>query len=244
MFLRPLHEAYGDRLIHICGKLANLRADINYGVLTDQSDALSAAYAIEAELMAWLAALPSNFAYATVECNSVDSSFKDRCRGLLPYKNRYHLYRSYWIANIWNQYRTARIIANQIILGYMAAISEDTPFSSLPDDLQAQFTKISDTIHELSADVCASVPYHFGVGEMEGSIPGMAPQTESSIGGYLLLWPLSLAGMAECKGDPMRRWAADCLKVIGHTMGIDQALALVDIMESDEYFTPKRPQRG
>ena len=243
MFLRPRQEAYGDRLIGICGKLANLRADINYGVLSDESEALSRAYAIEAELVAWLAGLPSTFAYATVENASVDSSFKDRCRGLLPYGNRYHLYRSYWMCNLWNQYRSARIITNHIILGYMDALSGEKPLSSLPSELQAQFHKISDTIHQLAADVCATVPYHFGVGEMEGSIPGMAPQTESFIGGYILLWPLSMAGMTEAKGHPMRLWAADCLKLIGHSMGVDQALALVDIMESDEYFVPNRPRR-
>lgn len=234
MFLRPQQEAYGDHLIRICGKLANLRADIDAKVIVDFTEIISSAYAIEAELVAWLAALPSRFLYTTVENARIDTEFRDRCRGLLPYRNRYHIYRSFWACNIWNQYRSARIMANQYILGYTKALARGKPTSSLPGDLQTQLRAVRSTIQQLAADICASIPYHFGVGDVENSLPGESPQTESFIGGFVLLWPLYLAGATEGKNHPLRKWVTECLQLVGHSMGIDQALALVDILDTDD----------
>lgn len=241
MFLRPQQEAYGDHLIRICSKLANLRADTDAKVLVDFTEIISAAYAIEAELIAWLAALPPNFSYTTVESEWIDSTFRDRCRGLLPYENRYHIYRSFWVCNVWNQYRSARIMTNQHILGYTKALAGGKPMSSLPSDLQNQLRTVRSTIQQQAADICASIPFHFGVGDIENSLSGASPQTESFIGGFILLWPLYLAGVTEGKNHPMRKWATDCLELVGHSMGIDQALALIDVIETEDRFSDTDP---
>jgi hypothetical protein len=42
-----------------------------------------------------------------------------------------------------------------------------------------------------------------------------------------------MAGASEGKNHPLRKWGIDCLRLIGHGMGIDQALALIDVLESE-----------
>lgn len=237
MFLRPQTQAHGDSLIRICARLAKLYADIDTKALSDSAEILSAAYAIEGELVAWLAALPSDFSYTTVEIGMLEPLFKDRRCRVLPYNNKYHVYRSYWLCNAWNQYRSARIMANHIILCYLKRISANKPANSLSGNIQGQLHVICNTMDQLSEDFCASVPYNLGAGEMEHT-PGWSPNSDSFIGGYILLWPLFLVGTTKRRTHPMRDWVMDCLKHVGHAMGIDQALALVDMMESEERFWP------
>lgn len=237
MFLRPQTQAHGDSLIRICARLANLYADIDTKALSDSAEILSAAYAIEGELVAWLAALPSDFSYTTVEIGMLEPLFKDRRCRVLPYNNKYHVYRSFWLCNAWNQYRSARIMANHIILCYLKRIAADKPPNSLSGNIQGQLHVICNSMDQLSEDFCASVPYNLGAGGMEHT-PGWSPNSDSFIGGYVLLWPLFLVGTTKRRKHSMRDWVMDCLKHVGHAMGIDQALALVDIMESGERFSP------
>lgn len=239
MFLRPQTEAHIDGLIRVCAKLANLCADMKTKAISGEAEILSASYAIEGELMAWLAALSSAFSYTTVETDMFDPSFKTCCRGILPYNNKYHIYRNFWVSNFWNQYRCVRIMNNHLILGCLQKLSANTSATSVCGDLQGHSRSIKDTSSRLAEDICASVPYNLGAGSME-STQGWSPTSESVIGGYVLLWPLALAGTTTDREHPMRNWVVDCLKRIGHSMGIDQALALMDMMESEPFPSDPR----
>lgn len=61
MILQP-EQVHGNRLLTIIGILSNLRADICANMYNEQ-EIISAASAIEASLIAWLAALPPEFNY-------------------------------------------------------------------------------------------------------------------------------------------------------------------------------------
>ncbi|GFF46730.1 uncharacterized transcriptional regulatory protein YKL222C [Aspergillus udagawae] len=232
MFLRPQTDAYGDRLIYIIGQLANLRADVRQKYMTDNQEILAAAYDIEAELLAWLASLPPDFSYTTVENTYSDAAFKRLCRGILPYNNQYHIYSDLWICHTWNQYRCARIIVSEIILSCLRRLFVKSAGAS-PSELQSHCFKIRSTTRQLATDICASVPYHFGVGSTGESQTGSVHINESHTAGLVLLWPLVMAGASEGKNHPLRKWGIDCLRLIGHGMGIDQALALIDVLESE-----------
>lgn len=93
MLLRPA-EAHSNRLIIIIGKLSNLRADIKDDKFASDQDIVSAASAIDAELIAWLAALPPQFTYETRTVAPDDYMFAHRCRGLAPYDDQYYVYPS------------------------------------------------------------------------------------------------------------------------------------------------------
>ncbi|KAL4880985.1 hypothetical protein BJY04DRAFT_190555 [Aspergillus karnatakaensis] len=232
MYLRPQIDAYCDRLICIAGKLSNLRADINTRKLTDANETLSAAYAVEAELLAWVAAGPPDFLYTTYECSSVEQWTRMFGNKPFPYNNQYHVYRDLWICHTWNQYRCSRIIASEIILSCLRRLSAASPTMAMSKELQNHCARIRNITRELASDICASAAYHLGV---EGSPAASftVPTNYCYVGGMLLLWPLTLAGGTEPKNHALRQWTRDCLRLIGHSIGIDQALALIEVLEEE-----------
>ncbi|RAL16853.1 Zn(II)2Cys6 transcription factor [Aspergillus homomorphus CBS 101889] len=230
-FLRPQTEAYSDRLISITGRLANLRADIRDKVITDNQDILTTVYSIEGELMTWLAALPSRFLYTTIESPWPTQSNW----GLTSYNNRYHVYQDLWLSHAWNQYRCARIMISEYILTYTYRLNL---CMTLSPDLISHHAQVRDQAKKLALDICASVPYHFSADLVTGEATtfNTVALEHGFIRGMILLWPLFLAGATEPKDHSLRRWVVDCLALIGNRMGIDQALALIDILEGGETF--------
>lgn len=230
MLLRP-SEAHSNRLIVIIGKLSNLRADIQARAFSNEREIISMASSIEADLIAWLAALPPEFTYETHTKSPYDTLLQEKCRGQALYDDQYHVYPNLWVCNTWNQYRCARIIVSEIILSHIRQISDSSSLRSLSDEFRLHCKTLRSTIRRLAVDICRSVPFHLGAHEKD--VSPNCPPPESYIGGLMLLWPLFLAGVVENPNHGLRRWVVQCLKMIGHTMGLDQALALMDIVASD-----------
>ncbi|KAL4874796.1 hypothetical protein BJY04DRAFT_224637 [Aspergillus karnatakaensis] len=246
MYLRPQIEAYCDRIIYITGQLSNLRADIHKNILTDPYTILSKAYAIEADLIAWLAISPPEFLYTTIEHQLPAWTSSSSTTPPPLYNNRYHLYHDLWVGHTWNQYRCSRIIVSEIILACLRRLSSlsGTPPSK---ELRRQCTTLRKTTRDLALDICASVPYHFGFPVDTPSTPSTTltttrktntslPPTQTNIGGMLLLLPLAIAAATEQRGHPMRRWVTTCLNVIGRGMGIDQAFAILEMLDVEAGF--------
>jgi hypothetical protein len=227
------NDAIGNRLIMIIGNLSNLRADIHAKVFDNPQDVLTTACAIEADLIAWLASLPPEFTYTSHTVSPLDRVFEQRCRGILPYHNEYHVYPELWVCNCWANYRCARILVSEIILSHVHKLSASSPNSALSEDFRLHCKSLRATTSRLGADICRSVPFHLGAcnSQVPADVPQMPP--ESYLGGLMLLWPLYLAAMVEGPTHPQRRWVVNCLSMIGHTMGLDQALALMDILAAD-----------
>jgi hypothetical protein len=230
MFLRP-GEAHGNRLIMIIGRLSNLRVDIREKILTDPREIISVASSIEADLIAWLAVLPPDFTYETHTKSPYDFMFQERCRGLALFDDKYHEYPSLWICNTWNQYRCARILVSEIIVSHIRKLSDSSSIRLLSDEFRQHCKTIWATTQRLAVDICRSVPYHLGA-HLKHASPNFPPP-ESYMGGLMLLWPLFLAGIVENPNHALRRWVIQCLKMVGHSYGFDQALAIMDIVAAD-----------
>lgn len=224
-------EAHSNRLVMIVGRLSNLRADIISNAISDDQQVISIASAIEAELIAWLAALPPGFSYETHTKSRFDYGFQGRCRGLAPYDDQYHVYPDLWAFNTWNQYRCARMLVSEIILTHIRQLSDSSSLRSLSEEFQLHCKTLRANIRRLAIDICRSVPYALGVHKPEFD-PNMPPP-DSYLGGLVLLWPLYMAGTAENSTHPLRRWVVQCLRMVGFTYGLDQALALMDIVAAD-----------
>ncbi|CAG7942592.1 hypothetical protein PENNAL_c0016G08974 [Penicillium nalgiovense] len=230
MFLQPA-EAHGNRLVMIIGKLSNLRADICANMYSDEREIISAASAIEADLIAWLAALPPEFSYTTHVTTPFDFAFQKRFRGITPYDDQYHVYPSTWACSSWNHYRSARIVVSEIILTRIRKISDNSSMASLSEEFRLQCRTLRSTIRRLAVEICRSVPFHFNAHHVERD--SNLPPPESYLGGLVLLWHLFVAGVVEDPRHGLRRWVIKCLEMIGNTMGIDQALAVADIVAVD-----------
>jgi hypothetical protein len=230
MFLRPA-EAHGNLLVMIIGKLSNLRADIRANTFNNEREIISAASAIEADLIAWLASLPPEFNYTTNVKSPFDFAFQQRFRGIDPYDDQYHVYPNLWVCNSWNQYRSARIVVSEIILSHVRQISDSSSLSSLSEEFRLQCRTLRSTIRRLAVEICRGVPFYFNAHQADKE-PSLPPP-ESYIGGLVLLWPLFVAGIVENPRHGLRRWVVKCLEMIGNTMGIDQALAVADMVAAD-----------
>lgn len=241
--LPGLKDALGNRLILIIGNLSNLRANIHTKVMSNVQEIISAACAIEADLIAWLAVLPPDFTYSSHTLMPMDRSFERRCHGIRPYNSEYHIYPDIWSPNCWNHYRCARILVSEIILAHVHKLSSSTS-TSLSEDFRLYCSSLRSTIRRLGADICRSGPFHLGACNSE-----VLPETnilppESYLGGLMLLWPLFIAGMIEGPTHPQRRWVIQCLKTIGNTWGLAQALALMDLLIVDPGMFHSAEQYG
>ncbi|KGO74064.1 hypothetical protein PITC_097500 [Penicillium italicum] len=230
-FLDPA-EAHGNRLVMIIGKLSNLRADICANKYNNsEREIISAALAIEADLIAWLAALPPEFNYTTHLSSPFDFAIQKQFRGISPYDDQYHVYPTPWVCNSWNQYRSARIVVSEIILSHVRKLSDSSSPVSLSEEFHVQCRTLRLTIRRLAVEICRSVPFHFNVHLVNSE--SNLPPPESYIGGLVLLWHLFIAGVVESPQHRLRRWVVKCLGMIGNTMGIDLALAVADIVAAD-----------
>ncbi|KAJ5419248.1 uncharacterized protein N7487_002798 [Penicillium crustosum] len=227
-----IKNAVGTKIILIIGHLSNLRANIHTQTLTDPQEILSAACAIEADLLAWLAALPPDFTYSSHTLMPLDRSFERRCHGIRPYNNEYHIYPGIWAANCWNHYRCARIFVSELILSQVHKLSSSSP-TSLSDDLRLYSKSLRSTIRRLGADICRSTPFHLGACNSEVLPESAILPPESYLGGLMMLWPLFIAGIVEGPTHPQRRWVIQCLHTIGNTWGLAQALAEMDLLIVD-----------
>lgn len=230
--LPQVKDAVGNKLIMLIGNLSNLRANIHTKAFSDPQEVLSAACAIEADLIAWLAALPPDFTYSSHTLMPLDLTFERRCHGIRPYNNEYHIYPDVWAPACWNHYRCARILVSEIILSHVHKLSNSSP-TSLSEDFRLHCKSLRSTISRLGADICRSVPFHLGACNLEvlPETPMLPP--ESYLGGLMLLWPLFIAGMVEGPTHPQRRWVIQTLGTIGNSRGLDQALAVMDLLTVD-----------
>ncbi|KAJ5902695.1 hypothetical protein N7495_003223 [Penicillium taxi] len=237
MYLRP-DEAHANSLIIIIGKISNLRADIKSNILTSNNDILSVASAIEMDLISWLRLLPPTYDYETRTKSAYDFKFQQRCHGIALYDDKYHVYPNLWVSNSWSQYRCARIILSELILTRTLEQAKSSSSKSLSPELRLYCNSLHSTVRRLAVDICRSLPFHFRAHDdgSDGSHNTTLPPPEGYLGGLLLLWPLFLAGAVEKNGHALHTWVIRSLLIIGNTMGLDQALALMDILGYDPSF--------
>src|ERR1700726_3460350 len=92
----------------MCFRLLDLRAAIKSDDITDLNVVREAAIETDADLEAWRAALKPSWSYATVNAGNTPSG--------TYFRGKYHIYDNPWTAQVWNNWRTLRILINRIIL--------------------------------------------------------------------------------------------------------------------------------
>ena len=129
----------------MCFRLLDLRAAIKSGDITDPKAIREAAIEMDGDLEAWRATLQPSWSYATVDAGDALAStyFEGKC----------HIYSSLWTAQVWNNWRTLRILVNRIFL-------QNEIRSGAPDSTH-ESTALS-LIHQLSTEICISVSSFIG----------------------------------------------------------------------------------
>ncbi|KAH7327287.1 hypothetical protein BKA65DRAFT_528232 [Rhexocercosporidium sp. MPI-PUGE-AT-0058] len=212
-------QAAATTLSNLAIRYCNLRASMSsFRDYSDPERVISTACTLDNEYDMWARTCPLQYIYQTVTLNErSDDVFSDH----------YHVYSSIWIAAIWNNYRSARILVNELILDQLGYLSQVNPESNLLWEdhcfYENQILTSNSTLLQLCYDICASVPYFLGYNPESRGFTDQAPK---SVNGNLLIWPLYTAGVTGMVSDVMRCWVAGRLQWITDVMGIRQAAPL------------------
>jgi hypothetical protein len=219
--------SYEDQLTKVIAKLCNFRADMRDGVIVDRADILSIVFAIDSELAGLVSNVSPSFSYTICKWSDSRSFRINEDCSLSSYNGYFHVYESFWVYNFWNSYRYARIFVNEIILGELKSITAQAE-SPQPRVITGINVAVSVTWCDNAADICSTVPSRFGVDSVTGKVQN--PSILKTAGGFTLLFPLYVAACVDDYPKPVCTWVIDCLEITGLVLGIDTALALIDVL--------------
>jgi hypothetical protein len=217
------HMSTGLNVQGVMVLLADLRADIEEGILKSQVDIVLRARELDNTLLQLAESAPTDWAYDEI-LTDADSD--------IIYNGKYHVYYNLWMGYMWNALRTQRILIHQIIRDALSAGVTSFPPVFTNEYYITQYNLVSKTLLSVQEDILSSVPQHIGVGEPPRSIANAKESYMVPIsGGMFLMWPLWLAGIPDGTALPIRNFVSRTLHSIGDNQGIQQAHVFAGIIE-------------
>ncbi|KAK4939888.1 hypothetical protein LTR66_014966, partial [Elasticomyces elasticus] len=137
-----------NRFAEINGQLASVRFRIKDERISSFSELVALLLPIDQELELWAHSLPVSWTY---------QSYRSSVSAASPYG--YDIYPSFWVASVWNNYRSVRILINEHILSITART-----VSAEGESARANAITV---FRDMAAGVHRSVQYHLGV--LDGS---------------------------------------------------------------------------
>lgn len=206
-----------QQLFPIIGRLCALRAAAERPHGSDIK-AVTLAKFIDSDLEDWKNSLPPAFSYSMIQSNNTEYVFS----------GTYHIYSNTWTAAVWNVYRCARILTQEIITAWLSRNSMPNPAL---DESQRRHSE--NLLANLAYDICASAP--FILGASSSSVYSSQPARAAS--GTALLWPFYLAATMDQQLVGVRAWIITRLELIGRIMGIKQAESLANVLRTKREIT-------
>ncbi|MCJ1280405.1 hypothetical protein MMC21_008233 [Puttea exsequens] len=193
-------------------------------------------YAISVDLLvaAWPESLPPEWKH--LPATGFDYPFGDVPKSAFVYEDRNDIYLDLWVQSIWNQYRSARIKIQTIILDCIAWL--DMPYEH-QWYWRAVYARM--ITQEMTDDVCGSVPFALGTkilggpGDRDGvEYPylGSSKASEdhrraaSALGGWHLLEPMRTCLSGLGLRDGQKEW-------VGEQMGRIKRIYALQGMKGD-----------
>lgn len=223
----------GDRLVKVMAKFAGVQADVREGILSDSSEIVKMAMAIDLELEQFASNVSASFTYKVETQPGSVSSCEDEKGNFCHYQGTYHIYQSVWSCNIWNNYRYIRILVNDMILDHLRLIALGGHQVLDYGLFKAHCIRIRDLMRQLATDICCSIPFKFGIAGNESKNVFDSPHTYAGTG-FTLLLPLTMAALVGGASSPIHDWAMRCFNVIGREMGIGTALTIMTVLGEEQ----------
>ena len=221
-------------------EFANFRAGIMKGTISDPDVIVARSLELDGILLAYHINPPVGWEYESVY---TEEKFD------VVYKGRYDVYFDYWIAQVWNAMRTIRIMLHEQIRATLLRGFNSKPPRYTQSEHTAQFQISTDLVHELQAEIIASVPQHLGciskspsansdrfITNLMGYLDADSNMIRMS-GGYFLIWPLWFCGVMDTATEEVQQYVMKILRSIGRNMGIQQANVLADVVEAKTGIT-------
>jgi hypothetical protein len=215
---------------HMCTIIARLNdnriEDLHSHRPSMDASILSRAFTIDSEIQAIVAQLPPE--YSPQIFTSAPDQFFGNAENIAPFEGIYHKYPSFIAAMAANHFRYARLLNIEVIFNRYKRMVAQPDFVAT-QDFKDHCYAMRDLVRELARDICATVPYSCGF--IDGPNAQMLGQRlVTTVGGVGLLFPLYVAASVDGYGSACSHWVSRCFNLIGREMGIDQALALADIL--------------
>lgn len=211
-------EASLNRFSELNEHLAAIRAEIKRKGICNPAAVAAMLDPVDRKLEDWRTRLPDSWRFKSYrslgsEVDSVES-----------YKLQYDEYPGLWVASTWNNYRMIRILIHESIMTATMKHGSDKEKRELQHSAK--------TLTEMTNGICYSVPYILGDrpnarGASQAENPNIIPKP----GGYLLVWPLFLAGALSTTSKDQRIWIARALRDIGLRMGMQLAVSMAIKLE-------------
>ncbi|KAI2819557.1 hypothetical protein CBS115989_4408 [Aspergillus niger] len=220
------------KLSDIMIALAYFRALVKDRTLCDPETIIASAKYIDRNLCSLADNMPKDWQFQVVELETTSE---------VVMGTQYHVYPDAWVAGVWNNIRTCRLLLHQEIKRQLENVLDTHLFEAV------QYQQSVIIMQQLVSDICASVPQYCGYipDVVDGSpdtpqatsvADGLTSAYQSSngipatAGIYLLFWPLLSAGQM-ANSEKQRGWIIDRMRYIGETTGIQQAFVFEDILK-------------
>jgi hypothetical protein len=217
-------------LISVIARFVQLSAHVRSQVLVDgrpkTADMIRKALEIDEELDSW--ERRQKGAWTVVE-ERVDVLFP----GQAVFDGCDHVYADMYIARVWNHYRWARTMVNQMLLESI----DRFPVASAPLLMPKQQKQLSlDRIQRLARDTLVSTPSHYRHPSLQPAHCDYFDRTKGGAGIGIagiptLLFEVNIAGCAPGIPYRYRTWALGMLETIWADTGMFQARALANLLQ-------------
>ena len=216
-------ESNANRFGEINGRLAALRAAIKHRHITDPSTVISMLLPIESELESWKNGLPENWS-PTLHSALQGDGYRSTRHDL---NSQFEVYPDLWVASMWNNYRTVRILIHETIMSITLKYGTSEETAALQPSVNI--------LREMATQVCRSVAFHLGTyrtgNSTNSGLEGQKSDINGAIpGGYILAWPLYLAAMLRTTPKEQKMWIASQLHRIAVTMGLRLAHSFAEAL--------------
>ena len=218
-------EMSSNRLTALMARLAEVRRQIARGDLSDSRIITQELTLIRTELSAWLKSVsPSCACESFVQSEAFELGLGSR---LGPYGGVCHRYPDVSSAFMWNNYRVTQILVCDMILSQLRPVATKAEDSSETREAQMKCSRIRPQMRQFAEEICYSVPDVLGLlhPHASGAEPGPS-LVRSSVGGFVLLFPLSFAVVVVDHPSSLSHWVFECFEVLARVMGIQRALVL------------------
>jgi hypothetical protein len=156
----------------------------------------------------------------------------DRLPRKAVFDGEYHVYNDLWTARVWNHYRWARVLTNQMMLEFV----NQYPLKSLPILSAAQQSDCYETIRQTARDTLVSVPSHWRHPLLppEHHIPveKMNSAGSGAAGIPPLLFQVKVAACAPGVPAEYWEWALDFAQCVWGDMGMMHARSMMETLKA------------
>ncbi|KAK3313531.1 hypothetical protein B0H66DRAFT_536794 [Apodospora peruviana] len=220
-------------LIRIISRFVHLAISVRHYALADgrpkTSETIREALAIIAQLDGWERCQEG--IWAVVEERSDDKFFP--AEGV--FDGCYHVYTDMWTARVWNHYRWARVMVEEMVLRFI----DQYPMSSAPLVSADQRWLSRNCIIRVARDTLVSIPTHYRHPKLERIHRGYFDKTSGGAGMGAagiptLLFEIKVAGCAPNLPPSYRVWSRGMLETIWADTGMAQARAMAEMVSRAE----------